>query len=156
MISMFPPGFITEQRIAVCCDIGSKKRLLETFAELLAGDCSELDSDMIFERLLERERLGSTGLGHGVALPHARVCEVQDSVGAFIQLKESIKFDDQPIDLAFALLVPEDANETHLRLLANLAAMFYNPQLRDKLRQATDASTILDLLTAKQIDSIIP
>ncbi|MEJ2386502.1 MAG: PTS IIA-like nitrogen regulatory protein PtsN [Chromatiaceae bacterium] len=146
---MFPPQFIIASRIGTALEIGSKKRLLEVLAELLATDDTALQAEAVFERLLERERLGSTGLGHGIALPHARVKEVRDAIGAFVQLQRGVDFDaidDQPVDLAFALLVPESATEMHLKLLSRLANMFSDPQLRERLRRADSAEEILGLM----------
>jgi len=146
---MFPLQFIVAERIGNRLEIGSKKRLLEVLGELLATDAPELDPDAVFERLLERERLGSTGLGHGIALPHARMKEVDEAVGAFIQLRQGVDFDaidDKPVDLSFGLLVPESANEMHLQLLSQLATMFSDAKLRQSLRAAESAEEILRIL----------
>jgi PTS system nitrogen regulatory IIA component len=151
---MFPPQFIVAGRIGASLEIGSKKRLLEVLGELLASAQPALQPESVFEHLLERERLGSTGLGHGIALPHARMKEVKEAVGAFVQLRQGIDFDaidDQPVDLAFALLVPESATEVHLQLLSNLASMFSEPQLRESLRRATSTEEILQLLTGDAV-----
>ena len=148
---MFPPNLITEARIRSRSEIASKKRLLESLGALLADASPALSADNVFERLLERERLGSTGLGHGIALPHARVKEVAAPVGALIQLREGVSFDaidDRPVDLAFALLVPEAADERHLQLLAGLAQMFNDPDLRQRLRGGRSAGELLDILTS--------
>lgn len=144
---MFPQQFIILSRIGSRLDIGSKKRLLEALGEMLATSIPSLTPAAVFERLLERERLGSTGLGHGIALPHARMREVKQAVGAFAQLENGVDFDaidDQPVDLAFALLVPEEATESHLQLLSQLAEMFSNAELRDSLREAGSAEQILE------------
>lgn len=146
---MFPPQFIVVERVGTGLQIGSKKRLLEVLGELLAKDDLTLNPESVFERLLERERLGSTGLGHGIALPHARMKEVSEAIGAFVQLNRGIDFDaidDQPVDLAFAMLVPEAASETHLQLLATLATMFSNRELRDALRNADSPDEVVRLL----------
>jgi len=156
---MFPPQFIVASRIGNRLDLGSKKRLLEVLGELLAADQPGLNPETVFERLLERERLGSTGLGHGVALPHARVKEISEAVGAFVQVQQPVDFDaidDQPVDLAFALLVPEAATEVHLQLLASLAAMFSDPELRERLRRAASPEELLDLLTGWRVPSADP
>ncbi|TVQ89837.1 MAG: PTS IIA-like nitrogen-regulatory protein PtsN [Chromatiaceae bacterium] len=137
---MLPPNLITTASIRARAEITSKKRLLESLAELLAVASPQLTTAAVFDRLLQRERLGSTGLGHGVALPHARASDVEQALGAFIQLRSGIDFDavdNQPVDLAFALLVPEAATDEHLRLLASLAEMFTSADLRQTLRQAT-------------------
>ncbi|WP_040855819.1 PTS IIA-like nitrogen regulatory protein PtsN [Thiorhodovibrio frisius] len=153
---MFPPQLIVEHRVLAGASISSKKRLLETLAELLVGEQPQLSREAVFDRLLERERLGSTGLGHGVALPHARVAEITDAIGAFIQIAEPVPFDaidDQPIDLAFALLVPEGANETHLQLLAKLAELFNQDHLRQRLRSAESPQALLDILTQASLSA---
>jgi nitrogen PTS system EIIA component len=146
---MFPPHFIIATRIGTGLEIGSKKRLLEVLGELLATDDPALQPETVFERLLDRERLGSTGLGHGIALPHARMKDLREAIGAFVQLQHGIDFDaidEKPVDLAFALLVPESATEMHLQLLSRLATMFSDPALRDRLRRTDSAEDILGLL----------
>jgi len=136
---MLPDGILETSRISVADPASSKKRILEQAAQLLAGNADELGAEQIFERLLERERLGSTGLAGGVALPHARMPGLEDSRGAFLQLTTPVEFDaldGQPVDLVFALLVPNDATEEHLQLLAKLATMFKEEPLRERLREA--------------------
>jgi nitrogen PTS system EIIA component len=148
---MLSPDLINEARIGQGLEISSKKRLLETLAELLANDHPRLSTETVFERLLERERLGSTGLGHGVALPHARIKDVSQVIGAFVQTTRGVDYDaadGEPVDLAFALLVPETATEEHLQLLAYLAGRFSEAATRSKLRDADSPAVILDLLKA--------
>jgi nitrogen PTS system EIIA component len=148
---MFRNDFITESRIGCGFSIASKKRLLETLAHLLAADQPRLEPDLVFDRLLDRERLGSTGLGHGIALPHARVKEVTESIGAFVSLAAGVDYDvvdGEPVDLAFALLVPEAATEEHLQLLAQLAGRFNDPVVRQRLREATTPAAILHVFNA--------
>jgi PTS system nitrogen regulatory IIA component len=148
---MLSPELINEARIGQGLEISSKKRLLETLAELLANDHPRLSTENVFERLLERERLGSTGLGHGVALPHARIKEVSQVIGAFVQTTRGVDYDaadGEPVDLAFALLVPETATEEHLQLLAYLAGRFSESATRSQLRDADSSAAILDLLKA--------
>lgn len=148
---MFPPQFLAVERIASGVEISSKKRLLEVLAGLLASAQPSLNTDELLVRLLERERLGSTGLGHGVALPHARVKDLRESIGAFVRLRHPVDFeaiDEQPVDLAFAMLVPEAASEIHLQLLAQLAGLFGEESFRDLLRQSEAPQAIFDLLMA--------
>lgn len=145
---MFAQGILDPGSICVEDPSHSKKRVLEHAARLLSRGDSDLAVD-IFERLLERERLGSTGLEGGVALPHARMPGIDESRGAFLTLDTPVDFDSvdgQPVDLVFALLVPEEATTEHLQLLAELARLFHDPALRDKLRQA-NAEQAFDLLT---------
>jgi PTS system nitrogen regulatory IIA component len=128
---------IAPDRVICLQDISSKKRLLEKLSQLLALGALGLSHGDVFNRLIERERLGSTGLGHGVALPHGRIADIDQSVGAFIKLDKAIDFDSidgQPTDLLFALLVPEHHTEEHLQILASLAGMFSNPDFCNKLR----------------------
>lgn len=149
---MFPPQFIVADRIGNNLEISSKKRLLEVLGRLLASADPRLNAEGVFEHLLERERLGSTGLGHGVALPHARMKEVREALGAFVRLRQGVDFDaidKGPVDLVFALLVPEAANEMHLQLLSHLASMFSDPGLRQDLRGVDSSEQILDILESR-------
>lgn len=153
---MHPADLLLLSRISLSDDAISKKRVLEKAASLLAdGDDEEPTSEQIFERLLERERLGSTGLPGGVALPHARMSGVVEPRGAFLQMATPVEFDaidDQPVDLAFALLVPEEATDEHLQLLAELAREFNDSKLVRQLRDATDPATIPLLLKDRSSD----
>ena len=132
---------IAPDRVICLHDISSKKRLLEKLSQLLAQGALGLNHADIFNRLVERERLGSTGLGHGVALPHGRIAHLDQTIGAFILLQKPVDFDSidgQPTDLLFALLVPEHHTDEHLQILASLAGMFSNQALCDKLRHCTN------------------
>lgn len=143
---MVPADLITQSRVLSRCDVTSKKRLLETLAGLLADGDGLLSSTQVFDRLLERERLGSTGLGQGIALPHARMHGLHAPIGAFVQLRDAVAFDaidDRPVDLAFGLLVPDATDEQHLQLLATLASAFDNAAVREALRTATDDADVL-------------
>ena len=118
----------------------SKKRILELIARTLAEVHPVLDEEDTFDRLIERERLGSTGIGEGVAIPHCRLANCCDTVGVLLQLKNPINFDaidDQPVDLIFALVVPEEAANTHLEALQAVAEKFSQASYREDLRSAT-------------------
>jgi len=131
----------------------SKKRVLEYFSKLLATETSSLTSHDIFESLLGRERLGSTALGKGVAIPHARVAKCDVTLAAFLQLEKGIDFDaldKQPVDLLFALMVPENSTEEHLNILAQLANMFSENEFREKLRNTQGCLEKFNLLTRWQ------
>jgi PTS system nitrogen regulatory IIA component len=147
---MLANGILDPQSVLLDDDSPSKKRVLERAAYLLSlADATP--SEGIFERLLERERLGSTGLTGGVALPHARMPGVTGSHGAFIRLAEPVDFDSldgQPVDLVFALLVPEEATEEHLQLLAELAGLFKDSETCERLRQG-DSKQVHQLLSQK-------
>jgi PTS system nitrogen regulatory IIA component len=127
----------------------SKKRVLEQLSQLLAANTESLSQNQVFDSLLSRERLGSTGLGHGVAIPHGRMKQSSDTLAAFVKLQQGVDFDasdNQPVDLLFALLVPEEATEEHLQLLAQLARMFSDETLVQQLREATDANALLNAI----------
>jgi PTS system nitrogen regulatory IIA component len=130
-------------------DLGSKKRLLEYISELLAGSSPELTQNEIFDALINREKLGSTGLGKGVAIPHGRIASLERPVCAFIKLATPVDFDatdGQPVDLIFTLLVPEDSTEEHLQVLSTIAEIFSNAGISKALRQCDTGSCLLEQL----------
>jgi len=137
-------------------DVGSKKRALEMLAELLSSSSDESDALEIFQHLTEREKLGSTGLGHGVALPHARTGNCSKAVGAFVKLEQGIDFDSPDklaTDLLFALMVPEHYTDEHLKILAGLAGLFSDEQFCDNLRACTTDADLYKCITGWQLSS---
>jgi PTS system nitrogen regulatory IIA component len=141
-------SLLTVERIDCASETSSKKRLLEMLADMLATVDPELTASSILESLLHRERLGSTGIGHGVAIPHGRLAGIDQAFGAFITLKQGIDYDapdHQPVDLLFALIVPEQSTEEHLQILATLAQSFSDKETSDKLRQCRTSQDILNL-----------
>ncbi|MCU7934596.1 MAG: PTS IIA-like nitrogen regulatory protein PtsN [Candidatus Thiodiazotropha sp. (ex Dulcina madagascariensis)] len=150
---MFPEGYLLEERIGCGVEAASKKRVLEQLGQRLAESVPNLSQDQVFDALLERERLGSTGLGKGIALPHARMPQISQAVAAFVQLPQGIDFDaidNQPVDLAFAMLVPEEATDEHLQLLAKLARMFDDGDFCATLREAETAHDLLLLIEQRE------
>ncbi len=140
---------LTADRIACQQELASKKRVLEALAELLAASIPSLPEVDIFDSLLSRERLGSTGLGTGVAIPHGRMTGIDAPVGAIITLKNGVDYDamdHQPVDLLFALVVPEASTDEHLQILAALARMFSDRKLCENLRASQDAEQLLRAL----------
>jgi len=136
-------------RISCNTHAASKKRVLEQLSQLLADSQNELTPNQVFDSLLSRERLGSTGLGRGVAIPHGRISGSEQTLLAMLKLDEGIDYDavdSQPVDLLFALLVPEHSTEEHLQLLAQLAEMLSDNDLVSKLRHSNDAGTLLNTL----------
>lgn len=136
---------------AVVCDqrASSKKQLFQEIATL-AAQCYAVDPRGVFEALLERERLGGTGMGRGVAAPHARLPALDGIRGVFVSLDKAIDFDavdDQPVDLVFALLAPEDAGADHLRALARVSRALRDPAVCAKLRSCDDAAALYAVLT---------
>lgn len=141
---------LSVDRIETACQLSSKKRLMEKITSLLLQGRSQLDRKTVLQTLIERERLGSTGIGHGVALPHGRINGLDDVIGAVVILENPLDYDaidNQPIKLAFGLLVPADANEQHLKILAYLARLFSDETLRDRVFNVTSNNDAFDLLT---------
>ncbi len=128
----------------------SKKKLFEHAADLFA-QTHGLKSADIFTSLFERERLGSTALGCGIAIPHGRIKGLADASGALYRLKDALEFDapdNQPVSLCFILLVPKDANERHLQILGELAQMFGDEAMRTKLLESASPADLIALLSA--------
>lgn len=128
---------------------GSKKRVLEFFSTFIAQNTPSLDSQEVFSRLIGRERLGSTGIGNGVAIPHARSPHCKTPIAGFLKLQEPIDFDaidGEPVDLLFVLLVPEEADETHLSLLAEVANVMNDADTRAQLRKSESQHELYEIL----------
>ncbi|WP_066017424.1 PTS IIA-like nitrogen regulatory protein PtsN [Endozoicomonas atrinae] len=118
----------------------SKKKILEFIAERISSDVPEINAKELFEALVARERLGTTGLGEGVAIPHCRCKACPSPIGLFIRLAEPVDFDSvdrKPVDLVFALIVPEGENQEHLEILKALAERFHSTTLLEKIRSAS-------------------
>lgn len=136
-------------RVMLAAEVRSKKAVLEALANMFAGQVSGLTASAVFDALVAREKLGSTGLGEGVAIPHGRVRGAQEALAALLVTAEPVDFDASdggPVDVFVALLVPEDANQTHLELLAELAGQLDQSTLRAALRAARDNEGACDLL----------
>ena len=136
--------------IVLDLEVSSKKRLFEEAGLLLESE-SGLSRAAVFECLFAREKLGTTALGHGVAIPHGRHAEVQAATGAFIRLKEAVDFDapdGEPVSLVFVLLVPEAATGEHLALLSHLARLFNEKSVREALRSCQTPEEARALLLA--------
>lgn len=128
---------------------GSKKKVLETAAGLIAQQLPELDANELFDSLISREKLGSTGLGEGIAIPHCRASHCSTAIGSFIKLESPVDFDAidrTPVDMLFVLLVPQDAHEEHLNILSKIAALFSDDSRRKQLRDTQSADSIYDAL----------
>jgi nitrogen PTS system EIIA component len=150
---MFPEGFLIEERIGCNVEAASKKRVLEQLGQRLAESVPELTQYLVFDALLERERLGSTGLGKGIALPHARMAQVDYAIGSFIKLTDGVDFDaidGETVDLAFAMLVPEEATDEHLQLLSTLARIFSDSTFCAQLRRAENDDDLFRLIYQRE------
>ena len=135
-------------------DASSKKRVFEQ-AGLLFENNQGLARAAVYDALFAREKLGSTGLGLGVAIPHGRIKGLKHAVGAFFRLATPVQFDSpdgKPVELIFILLVPESANEQHLQLLSELAQMFSARSFREQVSAAADATALHLLFASWQTD----
>jgi PTS system nitrogen regulatory IIA component len=135
--------------------VSSKKRLFEQVG-LLFENNHGIARSLVFDSLFARERLGSTGLGQSVAIPHGRIKGLKEALGAFVRLAQPVPFDapdGKPVQLLFVLLVPEQATEKHLQILSELAQMFSDRALREAMLSAPDAAALHQLITAWQPDA---
>ena len=147
---LLPPS-----NILLDLDVTSKKRMFEQ-AGLLFENNQGVARSLVFDSLFARERLGSTGLGQGVAIPHGRIKGLKEAVGAFVRLAQPVPFDapdGKPVSLVFALLVPEHATEKHLEILSELAQMFSDRALREAMAGAPDAQALHQLIAAWRPDA---
>jgi PTS system nitrogen regulatory IIA component len=127
----------------------SKKQVLQELAER-AAERTGLSGREIFDKVMQRERLGSTGVGNGIAIPHGKIENLTGLVGVFGRLYHPVEFDaldDQPVDLVFLLLAPEDAGADHLKALSKIARMLRNSDTVSRLRAARDADTLYAIMT---------
>lgn len=137
------------EAVKVLTAASSKKRLMQDLGDLV-NSAYDLDANTVVEALMERESLGPTGVGHGIALPHARLSGLTDVIGAFVLLDKPIDFasvDRQPVDIAFALFAPEDAGVEHLKALALVSRTMRDSAICNKLRANPDAGTLYTILT---------
>lgn len=138
-------SILTLERTVKSAPASSKKKVLEYLGSFIADHIPESSADDIYERLLNRERMGSTGIGEGIAIPHCRLKQCDKTFGVLLQLEEAIDFDSidqQPVDLIFALLVPEEATDEHLKTLSMLAQKLSQADYREALRNSPDSQNL--------------
>ena len=146
---------LTPSHVSLDLQASSKKRLFEQ-AGLLFENLDGIAKNLVFDSLFARERLGSTGLGQGIAIPHGRIKGLKEALGALVRLAQPVPFDapdGNPVSLVFVLLVPEKANEKHLQILSELAQMFSDKALREAMSRAPDAAALYELIAAWQPDA---
>jgi nitrogen PTS system EIIA component len=149
---MSPVSSLPLSHVALDVEAVDKKALFEHIGGMLDG-VSGLSRSQVVESLLARERLGSTGLGQGIAIPHGRVKGLREAVGAFARMRTPLPFDapdGRPVSLVFVLLVPERATDVHLQILSELAQMFSDRELRAQLATAPDAISAQRLIVSWQ------
>ncbi len=147
-------SLLKPEAVKVLTSASSKKRLLHDVSDL-AEHAYDLSSADVLDALLSREALGPTGVGHGVALPHARLSGIDQVLGAFVLLDKPIDFnavDRQPIDIAFALFAPEDAGVEHLKALALVSRTLRDASVCAKLRANHDPMTLYTILTSAEAE----
>jgi len=145
-------ALLSPQRIFLDTEISSKKKLLELIANIVA-DQTELSESSIYASLLNRERLGSTGLGQGFAVPHARVNDLDHTMACFFRLQEAVNFeapDNLPVDLVFTIIIPEEATEEHLLILSSLASIFSRAEVCDAIRNASSSDEIEKIIQSAE------
>lgn len=142
---------ILNRQLTLCQAAGSsKKRVLQNIAEFIHANIETIDPEELFENLTARERLGSTGIGEGIAIPHCRSSKVSETIGCLIKLKEAVDFDaadNLPVDILFVLIVPEAATDEHLQTLAQLAQLLDQPKFRDQLRKSESSDALFQAAT---------
>ncbi len=139
---------IRPENVVLDLDAASKKRLFELAGQLFQSNCG-ISAGEVFDSLFSREKLGSTALGYGIAIPHGRVKGLKDTACACIRLKAPIDFDapdNLPVDLVFILLAPATATDLHLQILGELAQMLSDAGFRERLRKAPDAEALRALI----------
>ncbi len=145
-------ALLSPQSIFIDTEITSKKKLLELIANIVA-DRAHLPESTIYSSLLNRERLGSTGLGNGFAVPHARLENLDQTMGLFIRLNEPVNFespDNIPVDLVFTIIIPEEATEEHLLILSSLAGIFSRPEVCEAIRAAASRDEIEQIIQSAE------
>ena len=128
---------------------GSKKKALESISQLIHDNYPELSTFKVFDALVEREKLGSTGIGHGIALPHGRLTECTETIAVFMTLANPVDYDaidKKPVNQLFALLIPPHSTEEHLHILAKLAEFFRQEENRTNLTHATSSESVYNIL----------
>lgn len=141
-------SLLKPEAVKVVTSVTSKKRLLQEIGELVHS-AHDINAGLVVEALMAREALGPTGVGHGVALPHARLDGISEVLGVFVLLDKPIDFDAvdrQPVDIAFALFAPEEAGVEHLKALALVSRTLRDANVCTKLRANPDASTLFAIL----------
>ncbi len=150
---MSPGSFLSGEGIISRIRANSKKQVLQGLAQR-AAEITGLDGKEIFQALADRERLGPTGFGDGVALPHAKLANLESLCGVFARLSEPIPFDaadGQPVDLVFCLLAPDQEGTSHLAALSGISRILRDAEMREKLRGTSDEASLHALLTVDGI-----
>ncbi|NVJ49301.1 MAG: PTS IIA-like nitrogen regulatory protein PtsN [Gammaproteobacteria bacterium] len=142
---------LNPERTLVCAQVTSKKRAFEILSETLSSSCQSLSEQQVLDSLFSRERLGCTALGNGIAIPHGRCGGCEQAVCAVLMLEEGVDYDapdKQPVDILFAVLVPEQAHDEHLSALSNIATLLKSESFCRQLRNAYNNQALYDIVSA--------
>ncbi|MCP3687957.1 MAG: PTS IIA-like nitrogen regulatory protein PtsN [Gammaproteobacteria bacterium] len=145
-------ALLSPERIFINTSITSKKKLLEFIASQVSSQYQLTESEL-YNNLLTRERLGSTGLGKGFAIPHARLPDLQAAIGLFIKLDKPINFeapDNQPVDLVFTIIIPDHATDQHLQTLSALARVFAQAPVCEAIRNAVSGDEVVSIIDSAE------
>ena len=145
---------LSSDRVVDRLPAASKKQVIQEISRR-AAEVTGLDERTVFSVLLERERLGTTGVGEGVAIPHGKVADLDGLCGLFVRLDQAVDFDsidERPVDLVFLLLAQEGASADHLKALARVSRLMRDPAVRESLRDAADANALYTVLTSDSRD----
>ena len=140
---------ILRPECTTCATPGSKKKVLELISDLAAAQYPTLSSQEIFESLVAREKMGSTGIGNGIAIPHGRLTDITQPIAILVKCEEPIAFDaidKQPVDILFALLVPADQCQQHLSTLSCMAEKLSDKQVLKQLRKTHDETELYQVI----------
>ena len=141
-------NFLTGDSIIMDCDSKSQKNTLEVISNKMA-ELTSTNKYEIFQKLYEREKLGTTAFGNGIAIPHARIEGIQNAKIIILKLTKAIDFnsiDGNKVDIVMSLFVPNDNNEMHVELLSSIASLLYNQVFREKIRTANTASDVMMII----------
>lgn len=146
-------NILTPGRSLVNVPGGSKKKVIETIAALIAREVPGLGEEVVRDSLFAREKLGSTGFGNGIAIPHCRLAGCTTPISALLHLENKIDYDaidGAPVDLVFVLLVPQEATNEHLALLSQIAGMLDRADVRERLRSAKNSESLYQVVLDEQ------
>ena len=146
-------NFFSEESIIINCQSKSKKNVLELISEIASKYKCIANKDIVFEKLYEREKLGTTAFGNGIAIPHARIDDLSEAKIIILKLETAIDFnssDGEKVDLIVSLLAPNNENEMHIKILSKIAEMLDDEFFREKIRNCSDKSEIKSVINSYQ------
>ena len=155
---MNPLTCLSPERTLLGASANSKKKIFETLSQLIADTCPELTEQNVIDSFFAREKIGCTAIGNGIALPHGRACGCDEILGALMLLETPVDYDapdGQPVDIIFALLVPEQAHKDHIMCLSSIAKLLKQPTVINQIRNAYSNQALYDIVESatQKLDS---